>query len=83
MALMITADCINCDACVAECPNEAISQGDDHYVIDPEKCTECVPVHDQQQCQVVCPVECCVADPDHQENHDQLEEKYKKLHVAA
>jgi ferredoxin len=80
MALMITSDCINCDACVAECPNEAISQGDDTYVIDPAKCTECIPVHDQQQCAVVCPVDCCVPDPDHQETREQLEEKYKGLH---
>jgi len=42
MALMINEDCISCDACVAECPNGAISEGDPIYVIDPELCTECV-----------------------------------------
>jgi len=80
MALMITEECINCDACVSECPNEAISEGDDIYVIDPAKCTECIPVHDDPQCAAVCPVDCCVADPDHEESRDELEAKYKGLH---
>ncbi len=82
MAYMITAECISCDACVSECPNQAISQGEDIYVIDAERCSECVPEHDQQQCAAVCPVECCVTDPNHQETRDQLEEKYKKVHAA-
>ena len=80
MAFMITEDCINCDACVPECPNEAISQGDSIYVIDAARCTECVPVHDQQQCAVVCPVDACVVDPNAHETRDQLEAKYKSLH---
>jgi ferredoxin len=80
MAFMITEDCINCDACVPECPNEAISQGDSIYVIDAARCTECVPVHDQQQCAVVCPVDCCIADPNQVENKEQLEAKYSTLH---
>jgi ferredoxin len=82
MALMITAECINCDACVPECPNKAISQGEDIYIIDPALCSECVPEHDQQQCAAVCPVECCVPDPDHKETREQLEEKYKRIHAA-
>ncbi len=80
MAFMITEECISCDACVAECPNQAISQGEDIYVIDSARCSECVPAHDQQQCAVVCPVNCCVADPNHKETRDQLEAKYKSLH---
>ena len=40
MALMITDECINCDVCEPECPNDAISQGDTIYVIDPNKCTD-------------------------------------------
>ncbi|SPD38563.1 protein of unknown function [Cupriavidus taiwanensis] len=39
MALMITDDCINCDVCEPECPNEAISMGPEIYEIDPNKCT--------------------------------------------
>ena len=42
MALMITDECINCDVCEPECPNDAISQGAEVYVIDWAKCTECV-----------------------------------------
>ena len=42
MALMITDECINCDVCEPECPNEAIYLGIEIYEIDPSKCTECV-----------------------------------------
>ena len=81
MSLMITEECINCDACVPECPNEAIAQGEAIYVINADRCTECVPVHEQQQCVVVCPVNCCVPDPNHKETREQLETKYKTLHA--
>ena len=63
MATMITEECINCGACEPECPNEAISEGDDIYVIDPARCTECVGYFDEEQCAAVCPVDCCVPDP--------------------
>ena len=42
MSLIITDDCINCDVCEPECPNAAISQGEEIYVIDPNLCTQCV-----------------------------------------
>ncbi len=80
MALKITEDCASCGVCEAECPNKAISEGDDHYVIDPNKCTECVGFHDEPQCASVCPVEACVKDPDHVETKDQLLAKKKQLH---
>ena len=67
MATYITSDCINCGACEPECPNEAISEGDEIYVIDPELCTECVGFYDHEACQAVCPVECCLPDPNHRE----------------
>ncbi len=63
MATYITEDCINCGACEPECPNEAISEGDEIYVIDPELCTECVGFYDHEACQAVCPVECCLPNP--------------------
>ncbi len=50
MALIITDECINCDVCEPECPNEAISQGAEIYEIDPNKCTECVGHYDEPQC---------------------------------
>jgi ferredoxin len=79
MAFMITEECVNCDACVPECPNEAITQGDSIYVISAERCTECVPTHETQQCVVICPANCCVPDPNHKETREQLEAKYQAL----
>jgi ferredoxin len=65
VAYMITEDCIACGACESECPNEAISEGDEIYVIDPGKCTECVGFYDESQCAAICPVDACVPDPAH------------------
>ena len=50
MAYNITDECISCGACAAECPVEAISEGDDKYVIDPDTCIDC------GSCASVCPV---------------------------
>jgi ferredoxin len=58
MALKITDECINCDICEPECPNEAIYQGEEIYEIDPNLCTECEGHFDEPQCQQVCPVDC-------------------------
>jgi ferredoxin len=80
MATYITADCINCGACEPECPNEAISEGDEIYLIDPELCTECVGFHDKEACQAVCPVECCLPDPGHTEDEKTLLERAVRLH---
>lgn len=80
MAYKIGEDCISCGACEAECPNQAISEGETTYQIDPNKCTECVGAHDSSKCAEVCPVDACKPDPDHVETKEQLLEKYKKLH---
>ena len=82
MALHITDECINCDVCEPECPNGAISQGSDIYVIDPNKCTECVGHYDTPQCVDVCPVDCISKDPGHVESKEQLQAKYEKLMAA-
>ncbi|MEX3583435.1 MAG: YfhL family 4Fe-4S dicluster ferredoxin [Burkholderia sp.] len=79
MALMITDECINCDVCEPECPSSAISMGLDIYVIDPNKCTECVGHFNEPQCQQVCPVECIPRDPQHAETQHQLMAKYHLL----
>lgn len=79
MALKITDACINCDVCESACPNQAISQGETIYVIDPALCTECVGHHDEPQCVVVCPVECIVPDPDYPETHEELMAKFERL----
>ncbi len=81
MATIITEECINCGACEPECPNEAISEGDDIYVIDPNLCTECVGFHDYEACQAVCPVECCVPDPKIVEGQEELIGRARKLHA--
>ncbi len=80
MATRITQDCINCGACEPECPNEAISEGDDIYVIDPDLCTECVGFHETEACQAVCPVECCLPDTNCVETETILLERALKLH---
>ena len=79
MALIITDECINCDVCEPECPNGAIAMGEEIYVIDPRKCTECVGHFDEPQCQQVCPVDCIPLDPDHSETRDELTVKYHRL----
>ncbi len=79
MALLITDECINCDVCEPECPNDAISMGEEFYVIEPTKCTECVGHHDEPQCKVVCPVECIELHPAWPEGQDALMEKYRRL----
>ncbi|MDX1692176.1 MAG: YfhL family 4Fe-4S dicluster ferredoxin [Ketobacteraceae bacterium] len=83
MALMITDECINCDVCEPECPNGAIYQGEEIYVIDPAKCTECVGHYDEPQCQQVCPVDCIPLDPENVESDDELMEKYERLMAEA
>ena len=75
---IVTDDCTNCGACEPECPNQAIASGDERYIIDPEKCSECVGSFDSSQCAGVCPVDSCVPDPDHKETRDQLEAKHLK-----
>jgi len=79
MALYITDECINCDVCEPECPNGAISQGDEIYEIDHNLCTECVGHYETSQCVEVCPVDCILKDPEHEESEDQLMEKFKKI----
>jgi ferredoxin len=82
MALMITDECINCDVCEPECPNGAISPGEEIYVIDPNLCTECVGHYDEPQCQQVCPVDCIPLDPERKESHDELMAKYHLITAA-
>jgi ferredoxin len=95
MSTLITEECINCGACEPECPNNAIYEGgsewefegamhpalrNDAYYIVPEKCTECVGFFDQEQCAAVCPVDCCVPDPDLAETEGVLVARARNLH---
>ena len=79
MSLLINQLCINCDVCAPACPNDAISQGETIYLIDPRRCTECVGHHPEPQCVAVCPVECIDLDPAHPETPEQLLAKFHLL----
>ena len=79
MALKILDACINCDMCEPECPNRAISMGQDIYEIDPDRCTECVGYYDAPTCMQVCPIDCIIKDPERQEDYDTLYAKFVKL----
>ena len=80
MAYRITAECEMCGSCELECENQAISEGEEVYVIDPERCTECVGNFEEPKCLEVCPVAAPEPDPDHKETREQLLGKWHKLH---
>ena len=95
MATTITSECINCGACEPECPNTAIYAGavgwdlngeshpaiaQDIYYIVPSKCTECVGFHDHEACAAVCPVDCCIPDPNNPETEKVLLDRARALH---
>ena len=79
MALIITDECINCDVCEPECPNDAIYQGEEIYEIEPNHCTECVGHFEVPQCVEVCPVECIIVDPERTESKELLLARYHTL----
>jgi ferredoxin len=95
MATIITSDCINCGACEPECPNTAIYQGGvewelngvkhpaisaDIFFIVRDKCTECVGFFDHEACAAVCPVDCCIPDPNNPETEAVLLARAQQLH---
>ena len=80
MAYKITDECISCGSCEDECGNGAISEGEEIFVIDPTKCTECVGNADKPACVEICPVDAPQPDPDHKETHEELLAKWQHLH---
>jgi len=80
MAYHITEDCISCGACEPECPNTAIKEGDTIFVINPDRCTECVGSYESSRYAAVCPVDACHPDPSHSETKEQLLKKWRGLH---
>lgn len=64
MAVSITDLCVSCHACFDVCPNDAIYQARDQFMVNKNNCTECVGDHDDPQCASICPVECCILDAD-------------------
>ncbi|PKL83049.1 MAG: ferredoxin [Ignavibacteriae bacterium HGW-Ignavibacteriae-3] len=98
MAIMITDECISCNACEAECPNTAIyspgmaynlggqeyaALNEEHTYIVPDKCTECVGYYDEPQCIPSCPTEAIIADPEHVETREQLIAKKEQLDLVG
>lgn len=81
MSLMITEECIACDACRDECPNKAIEESDPFYIIDPDICTECIGYYDEPSCIAVCPVDCIISDPNNIESFEELKFKFDRLQV--
>ena len=79
MALLIDDSCINCDMGEPECPNQAITMGEEIYEIDPDRCTECVGHYDKPTCVSVCPIDCIDPDPNHVEPQDELLVKFAVL----
>ncbi|MEZ5043526.1 MAG: 4Fe-4S dicluster domain-containing protein [Saprospiraceae bacterium] len=69
-------DGISVDASAQQAP-----VSDDLYYIVPDKCTECVGFHEEPQCAAVCPVDCCVPDPERKETEDQLLARKERLHL--
>jgi len=80
MAYKITDECAKCGSCELECLNQAISEGDTTYVIDPNRCTECVGNFKSPKCAEICPLAAPVPDPNHAESREQLLAKWRKLH---
>lgn len=60
MAMIINEECINCGACEPVCPTEAITEGEEIFLINPETCVECIGHFDAPQCVEVCPVTCII-----------------------
>lgn len=81
MALKITSECINCDICEPECPNEAISYSVSakNYIINPDLCTECIGFYDAPTCDKVCPIDCIIPDPNRIESAEDLQQKYQNI----
>jgi ferredoxin len=79
MAYKITDDCIFCGTCEVECPTKAISEGDTKFVIDPDKCTECVSDFDSPRCAEACPLDVPIPDPEHKESQEELRKKRERL----
>ena len=80
MAYKIGMDCEKCGSCEPECENQAISESEETYVIDPEHCTECVGNFESPKCFDICPMAAPERDPAHQETKEQLLAKWRKLH---
>ncbi len=78
MSYKISDACASCGSCAAECPNQAISEGDSQYQIDPSKCTECVGFFNEAQCASTCP--CEAISLENPETEEALKNKLKTMY---
>lgn len=69
------------DGAVTDAASKHMPGSNEYYYIVPDKCTECVGFHEEPQCAAVCPVDCCVPDPDRVETRDELLDKKERLHL--
>lgn len=76
---MIYEECIACDACREECPQDAIEEGEPFYTINPDKCTECIGDYDEPSCISACPTDAIIPDNNNVETLEELKYKFLKL----
>lgn len=69
------------DGSVVNAKDKQNPVSDEFYYIVPDKCTECVGFHEEPQCAAVCPVDCCVPDPEHEEGEETLLARKERLHL--
>lgn len=69
------------DGKVVDAHHKNMPVSNDYYFIVPDKCTECIGFHEEPQCAAVCPVDCCVPDPDHVDSKEFMLERKARLHL--
>ena len=80
MAYRINKYCVACGMCQPRCKNGAIKEGNEAYVIDAGRCTECVGWYEEPRCFQACFLSAPEPDPAHKESRAELLTKWKKLH---
>jgi ferredoxin len=77
----ITGDYVLEDGTAVDAIARQTPVSDEFYYIVPDKCTECVGFHEEPQCAAVCPVDCCVPDPERVESEAVLLGRKERLHL--
>lgn len=69
------------DGTVVDVDKEFAPIDEEVYYIVPDKCTECMGFHEEPQCAAVCPVDCCIPDPDHEDSEEALLDRKARMHL--
>jgi ferredoxin len=72
---------VDIDGTLTETSSRFEPKSEDTYYIVTGKCTECVGFHEEPQCAAVCPVDCCLPDPENVETQERLLEKKNRMHL--